>query len=265
MSASLTTFIEALMTRRADAAACCLSSSFTVHDGLAKEAFIAHEIDEFRQRLLLDERSPTIQASALSETRYEIRVVAGGLVYATDFEVDDKGLICSNDNPLECVPKLRRHKGRIDRAAAVRGQNFLIQTITPRFPVSECHVTTAPQSGLFSYLQFSNEIDPAKSFTGSLRVMMRNAGSVNMSVDFPGLEKFADWQEKEFYPIIDGSTVKIPMGKSRPWNASAWLDDGSYVSIDRPEPGLDWALNRPVKKAMITDALDNDWVVERER
>lgn len=265
MSDRLKTFVEALMAERAGEAARCLSPSFTRHDGLTKQAFIEHEIEEFRQRLLLDERSPVIQVSPLSVTRYEIRVVAKGLIYATDFEVDSEGFICSNGNVVECVPKLRRHQGKIDRAAAVRSRDFLIQTITPRFPVADCHLTVASEKGLFSYLHFSNEIDPAQSFTGSLRVMMKNASSANVRIDFPGFDRFADWQEKEFFPIIEDNRVKLPLGKSRLWSASAWLDDGSYVSIDRPEPGLEWNLNRSVAKAMVTDALDNDWVAETEQ
>jgi hypothetical protein len=243
-------------------AADCLSPSFTIHDGLTRDAFLNHEIEEFRQRLLHNEREPEIQVTPISGNRFEVCVVANGLVYGSDFNVDDEGLITSNGNIVECVPKVRRHKGLIERAVAIRSHDFLIQTITPKFPVLECHVTMAPEAGLFSYFHFLNGIDPAQSFIGSLRVMMKNAKSANVVIEFPGLERFTEWQEKEFFPIIQANTVKVPIGKSRPWNVSAWLDDSSCVSIDRPEPGLEWALKRPVKKAMVTDALDNDWVVE---
>jgi hypothetical protein len=92
--------------------------------------------------------------------------------------------------------------------------------------------------------------------------MLKVAGSTNLIAEFPGLEKFSDWQEKEFFPIIEGSVVKIPKGKSRPWSATVWFEDGGRLSIERPEPGFEWELERSVEKAMVTDALDNDWVVE---
>jgi hypothetical protein len=95
--------------------------------------------------------------------------------------------------------------------------------------------------------------------------MMKDAGSANIKTVFPGLDKFPDWQEKEFFPIIEGNMVKLPVGKSRPWKASAWLDNGSYISIERPEAGLEWDIGQVITKAMVTDALDNDWVTETKR
>lgn len=265
MTTRLKAFVEALIAEHRDEATRCLSPLFTLHDGLTKQAFIEHEIKEFRRRLLPDECEPVIKVSPLSETEYEIHVVAQGLIYATSFEVDGQGLICSNDNVVECVPKLRHHQNKIARAAALRSPNFPVQMITPKFPVTDYHLTVTPEKGLFSYLHFSTEIEPAQSFIGSLRVMMKDAGSANIKVNFPGLDRVTDWQEKEFFPIIEGNRVKLAVGKSRPWSANAWLEDGSCVSIERPEAGLDWDLGRTVAKAMVTDALDNDWIMETER
>lgn len=262
MNNPLKSFVEALLVEDGYKAARCLSPAFTVHDGLVPEDFIKHEIEEFRQRLRRDERKPDILVTGNSQSRYEVSVVANGLVYAADFEVDDEGLICSNGNVVECVPKLRHYQDGVDRAAAIRSHDFAVQMITPRFPVLDCHITLAPRSGLFSYLHFSSEVDPQKSFNGSLRIMMQVAGSTNVITEFPGLDKFSDWQEKEFFPIIMGNVVQIPVGKSRPWNASVWFEDGGCASIERPEPGFEWQQDKPVIKAMVTDALDNDWVVE---
>ena len=265
MSIHLTAFVKALLMKSESDATRCLSPTFTINDGLEAAAFITHEIEEFRQRLQMDERHPDILVNQHSEYGYEVSVIANGLVYGADFEVDGEGLICSNGNVVECVPKLRHHQSGIGRAAAIRSHDFLVQTITPKFPVLDCHLTVATKPGLFSYLHFSNDIDPRTSFTGALRVMLKVAGSTNLIAVFPGVEKFQDWQEEEFFPVISGDVVRIPKGKSRPWNATVWFEDGGRASIDRPEPGLEWKQHRAVAKAMVTDALDNDWVVEASR
>jgi hypothetical protein len=266
MSTQLQEFVEALILGDEKRALDLISPTFTVNDGLDALSFVRHEITEFRQRKKRDESRIAIKVDAKGDGTADAIVTSErGLLYAMNYHVDGDGWVGSNGCEVEIVGKMRFARNEAYRAAAIRAPNDTILAIAPLFAVENFWVTPSGESGQYSYLHFPNEFDVDQDIVRKIRVTFRNRKPLTAWISMPGRSSFARWQEDDMFPVVEENSILIPEGKSPVWNATAWLESGEVANFERPESGILWTLPDKVKMAVVTDALDNDWVSESKQ
>lgn len=263
MSDRLTSFLEALMLADEARAMQFISPEFTVHDGLDALRFVRHEIIEFKSRRKESDDKVLVEQAKTGDTTIDVVVTSNrGLLYAMSYHVDRHGMVSSNGSQIEIVGKIRYSQDGTQRAAAIRHPDDTIVAVTPMFAVKEFWTSIGEAAGQFSYVHFPSEIDVSQGLVEKVRITFKHRKSLTAALSMPGTSTFEQWQEKDLFPVIEGRTIVIPHGKSPVWSATAWLTTGRQLNLERPEPGFRWELSEDITMAVVTDALDNDWVAE---
>lgn len=257
-------FIHGLIAGDEMAVRSSLSPSFTRHDGLMANDYVTQELQEFRELLLPNERDVEIAIYSRGEGRNLVFVESPeGLVYADTIFTDGDGKICGNGNNLECVPKYRYEAGRGTwRSLAVRDPAGQVKSAFPLFACSEFNWRRAFEDGEFGYVRFQIANDDGSERDAAFRFGVGERPSLKQNVTFPAQTDFGRWQEKDFFPMVKENEVTLPKGKSRPWMAEITLVDHTQYIFSRPEPEFSREFDAAVKRVVLTDALDNEWVVE---
>lgn len=254
-------WISALISGDEAAARRLLSGSFGIHDGMPAEAYLAHEVSEFRRRIRdfdIPER-PQVEIAKEGDQSFRIFVLnrAGYLAYEDVLHLDGHR-ITGNGRPLEVVSKLAfTENERPIRAMAIRTHGSDLRNVTPLFYIEQAtfmRSDTFDKDG-FHHLSFDEgEERPVGSFR-RFRALT-TGGGFTFSAFMRGLDHpfFRDGR----MPIIDGRTVSIDLSSGPVWSLTAHLDDGMIAVIECPQTER-LEFRRQVVRATLTDAVDNDW------
>lgn len=240
-----------------------LSPAFGIHEGMDAEAYLAHEIEEFRIRRegFGLTRRPEIVVRDVGEGRHEVVVLTprGDLAYEDMLTVAG-GRIVGNGRPVEAVSKLSFDFGRPcpRHAMAIRGHGAAVRAVTPLFPVADFSFQPSTTHGIdgFSLVTFDGEA-PFRGRSRPFRAILGSRG-VSFEVFMRGIDH--RFFRGDRFPEIEGRYVRIDLGPGPVWSLTATLEDGSVRVVDCPAAER-IEFPAAVVAATITDAIDNDWTV----
>ncbi len=260
-------FLKSLVAGKADQARLYLSEEFGIHDGLGAEAYVTHEIGAFKELLLDQERDAVIEVDRLDKTVAVTLVGPEGLIYAARMSVDDQGLVKGNQYQIEYVPKFHiESSGEVSRGLALRSplvgvRSAALLSIEPK-PIRSGHGSFefrgSKAAGEFASLRFKLDADDLFAKDVTMRIALEDGQRFTETVRFPDSGDFGEWQEQLFV-AIKGNRVEILDAKSRPWQVDVELKDYTNYTYFRPEKDFAKKFDAPVKRVVVTDALDNEW------
>lgn len=267
---TLRVYIDALVRQDPQQAADCLSAGFGCHEGKDRDAYLRHELREFSRlmdryglangiRLYTD----TAEADCL---RFSVADCNGVLVYEDALLFDADGRIRGDGSRFEVVSKIRFRDQSVYRALAIRGfgeaPGFLV---IDDDPVGECDVhpaSTHADDG-FHVTTFMLDGDDFRTRPARVRIYPLGGGvpdqkrMVLRGVDHP-------FFEPSLFPEVRGRAVSIPKSRAKPWSLNVKLKGGAWHEIQQPR-ALHWyGFDQDVVFAVLTDAVDNDWITEGE-
>lgn len=259
-------FIGAVQNGDAEAALACLADRFGIHDGLDRNAYVAHEIQEFGRRKALLNGALKVKLLAQSgDCRHIVIEDAGGhLVYEDWIHVNEDGLIVGNGYLVEMVPKLRFHaNGAVSRGMSLRvregrlGHAHVVTPFAHYYRFEQRSSSQEPDEA--SHLSFVLDEDDLLGKEGVFRLYIEAEGglrAVDQSCYLRGTDH--PYFRGNLHPVIHGPMVSFSQEMVNAWAVTVELESGRFVTIAAPSAGtIDFG--EPVRNVVLTDALDNDW------
>jgi hypothetical protein len=269
-------FLKAVIEADREKAERCLSPEFGLCDGLLASDYITHEVAAFANLLLDHERELAFETEALDEGTVAVTVLGpDGLVFASRMHIDQRGLVTGNQHQAEFVPKFRfSNRGTVHRSAAVCSHRAGVSSafITSLDPKSAPYAgytdfdfRGSQISGDFASLRFELLDEDLLEKHVNLRISLSNGDRLRERVRFPGRNDFEKWQERSLFTMVEGNSVEIWDAKSRLWQVDVKLEDHTEYTFFRPDRNFARRFDAPVRKVIVTDALDNEWETEMPR
>jgi hypothetical protein len=269
-------FLKAAIEADREKAERCLSPEFGLCDGLLASDYVTHEVAAFANLLLDHERELAFETEALDERTVAVAVVGpDGLVFASRMRIDQRGLVTGNQHQVEFVPKFRfSSQGTVHRSAAICSHRTGVSSafITSIDPKSARHAghtdfdfRGSQISGGFASLRFELLDEDLLEKHVNLRISLSDGDRLRERVRFPGRNDFEKWQERSLFTMVEGNSVEIWDAKSRLWQVDVKLEDHSEYTFFRPDRNFARRFDAPVRKVIVTDALDNEWETEVPR
>lgn len=286
-------YLRALARGDRAAADACLSPAFLLHEGRGRNEHLDHELGEFARLGELYGAGIGMRVSDRGRMRadgcFGFLAVAqdGALIYEDALPVWEDGLFGGDGSAFETVTKLhltfrtlgfRAPDGfrppagggigsadvEIRRGLAVRRGTRPADAAFVRAPrcSDQAFLAVSPDPD-YSSLIFALDGDDGKTIDAEILLYstpskLREAKRLTLrGTDHPFFEENA-------FPVVRGRTVDVPKTRSRPWSLDvAW--EGGGRQILHPDAGS-FEFEGTVTRAILTDAVDNDWetVVARE-
>ena len=247
-----------------------VSPAFGRHDGKGADAWLRHEASEYAARAsafgIDDESEVVLLEKGLPGLVTFAVVGAGGeLGFEDALGIGPDGLVVGNQRAFEIVSKLAFvAPGRTRRSLAIRGHGMDIMVARPETLRVDDLVLEPCMTWHEDRFRSMSFTIPGDDFLG--RVVRFTLFGENEDSDFVR-EKSDVWLrgrddpffEDGLFPIVEGRTVTVSPGRLKLWSVSV-AGEEPYMSktIDNPPRGT-LTFDHPVRMAVVTDALDNDW------
>ncbi len=254
-------YIRALLGGSRRRAATFLSPGFGRHGGRDADAHLSHELAEFAR----------LGAAYHLEKSYEIVTRAtdgdgiacclldarGRLVCEDTVHFGPDGLVRGDQSPFETVPKLV-FDGEPSRAVALRAPGRVLRRVVPMgVRATDVSFGREPGPDSFHTCRFRIEKDVLRGHRIGFRVHCQ-AGVEGLDVFMPGRDHpfFVDG----LFPELKGSRVGVPKERANFWLLEVTTTDGRTRRVSQPCAD-EYVLKAPVRRAVLTDALDHQWAV----
>lgn len=259
-------FVRAVAAGDGFSAARCLSPSFGIHEGRTASGWIAHELREFGKRSRAFGLDEGLSVELLGHRCRDLRAFVvldryGRLVYQDAVRMAGDGLIAGSGRESEIVTKLSFSRSGVRRGMAVRTPRGLIDSIIPiNLIVDEFELRSGAgfaEDG-FQIANFTVRDDHLESRAAKFSLRAgRSRETVEVwlrGIDDPFFVGSLD-------PQFEGGAVYLASKGMRYWSLSVLLADGRSLVVDHPDR-QEYRFDAPVIRAVLTDALDNDWCAE---
>lgn len=261
-------WIAALAVGDVETAGTLLSPAFKIHDGMSREQYLRHELQEFKLRkegFGISACPTVVETNEAPGTRHIIVLSSSGhLAYEDWLSTDEQGLISGNGRPIEVVTKMsfNERAARPHRAMAIRSHGAEILQVIPLFSVSQCEFTRCDTyaDDRFNILSFDDDepfLSGDRSFRAVTAIERMTFSALMRGMDHP-------YFVPDRFPQIDDRSVQIDIARGPVWSVTARMDNGRVETIDCPRN--EWIeFPAAVVSATLTDAIDNDWTAYARR
>ena len=270
---TLTRYANTLVKQDAVAARSYLSTDFRLHEGRNAEEFIAHEINEFAERIEPYRLKDGVNARVIDlnqetgDIYYLVYNKDGMMIYEEHNRINQDLAIIGNQHIWELITKLKFRKGRDGRVSHSRGLCVRQNHYQPQALIVHSHVVEE-----YSLMRCEYETDSYVCEFG-LAADTGNNQLVDISIfgDQPASRerrkiKMRGYDHLYFrpdlFPRIDGKSVQLPAYDSQFWSMSITFSDGTHKQIYHPKQ-QSYFFDKDVEIAIVVDAVDNDWIVEK--
>lgn len=264
---AIPSLIEALFRGDAAAARNFIDPDFGIHDGHNAETWLVHEISEFAKRrpaLNLEAVQVTDQASRTIPGAISFAVLCqdGRFVFEDSLKIGPTGLVRGLGRRFEIVTKMHYRAGQpLRRGIAIRsprGDIVKAVVLGVEHDDAQLHPGSSHDDDHFFTLDFSIPVDNHEGIHANLFVRDSAGVSAIEPIFLRGYD--SPHHGSVEFPGINGNMVSIfNVDHKRLWSLSVRLEDGSDETVEHPTGGK-YRFDLPVQSAIVTDAMDNDWV-----
>ena len=259
--------LQALFAGDETAARKFLDADFGVHDGQEVDDWLGHELSEFARR------RPLLNLTSIEVTDRASNTVQGGVAFAVldqdgrfvfedALRIGPAGLVRGLGRNFEIVTKMHYTAGRPHRRGVAirspRGDIVKAVILGINHDDAQLHPGSSHEDDGFFTLDFQIPLDDC--FGRQANLFVRDSAGVS-GIEPIYLRGFdSPHQGPVAWPAINGNAVTIAaLYNSRLWSLCITLEDGSVETIEHPSEGR-WEFPQLVHSAVVTDALDNDWL-----
>ena len=246
------------------------NGDFGMHEGRVLAEWTAHEIAEFGRRSAVFGLDGGLsveieRAGKDGSVCFAVLDGKGRFVYQDTWVLDGDGRVHGNRRAFEIVTKLRFEEGtEASRGLAIRSHGTRIRSVVP---LGAAVTSFSTNDGMgydedgFTSVAMTIEDDDLLGRFMSFRISDHRGLAASEEVWLRGRDERRF--EGPLYPVLGRRSVLVPASASRPWSLSVALADGSRSVVSHPDPGSH-LFPADVEAAVLTDAMDNDWIVRRE-
>lgn len=266
-------FISSLLASDRAMAASCLSGNFGLHDGVDSESYLDREIREFQDRRhwfqgdrfqVLVTETQTVQGE-YSRLRFSCLDHEGRFIYEDTLFFDLMAQIRGNQRLVECVTKVFFPAGQDPcRQVAIRAPGGIIRHARIPGVVAEIDLNDGAnmEEDSFQVLTIRIHGDDLKERHAPVRFLLEDndTNECTHAQEILLLRGIDHPQFQNMTPRIEGDTVHMPVGKMRVWSLTCFDQDGTATTYEYPDLSC-IKHGRKITRAVLTDALDNDWEV----
>jgi len=239
---------------------CFFSPLFIVDEGMMLDNFIAHEVEVFNRLSnifkLENIFSIYVNSSGLNWIDISLLNECGDVAYEWVYFFDENNLIIGNNSNIQSVAKLQFTMGTYKplRSLVIESKMAIREIFIKNKIINLAEMTVVGNGDGFLNYIFEIENDDFKTewmdfifygdgFKENKRILMR------------GIDRLGFTEE---YPVVKENRVTL---KDRLiWGLNVWFDDDSSVYVSPPNSNV-IDFEKKVKKCIVTDTLDHDWIV----
>ncbi|MEO0368845.1 MAG: hypothetical protein AAF197_08680 [Pseudomonadota bacterium] len=267
-------YINALYAGDKKRAGAFLAEDFGCHAGRNPEEHIAHELWEYATREdhfgLADgfqvkiDLFQTVTHGTDKAYRCVFSIVNANaqLVYRDVLLLDSAGFIIGDQAPFEVIGKLRFEDDVVWRVMVghqVQQPPAKINPVGLPHDNAELLVVDQPSGMHVLEYRYCGRDDDLASQCQRFKLYPLGAAPSTLEVYMPGRDHWAF--EPNRFPEIsqDGKTVTLPQSEQFAWHLQVQAEAGDLHEIEMPKDNV-YQFEAPIMRAILTDALDHDWV-----
>lgn len=265
---TLKRYINALIKQDKEKVKDSLSQDFGIHQNKNKTEHIKHEMQEFLKRskiFELKENHFHLELNHIFNNHYKMFLLDKNhkFVYEDIFHFDEENKIIGNQTHWEIIPKLKFISNNIKRGLAIRNNEEKPYLITLHFDKPKVlKILQSDSDPEYSNveIEFNDENGLSRSLEAT--IFGGEIKKETLKLDFNGIDH--PYFKENLYPKIIKNKIEIPQYTYKFWELCVIFKDNTRINIENPTK-KEYQFEKEISKAILTDALDNDWETENAK